>query len=321
MLPFTIDDLVRAVNKTRPVRTPIKDTHFTGSSTHTTDSVQLDIKTSPEGIATVISRGSKSKRAQKDGWSTITVTIPHFAEHDIVKTADLIGRRAFGKTTQERIAARVNEKQAQLRSKFDRTQEFMCIKAMQGQVVDGAGNVIATYQVPAATAATVSDGTDDPNDIFDGASVAISRALGGDPGNLTAYLGLTAYKALRKSPLVQSALNNTQSSQGTALFENGAIAKVGGVNIRRLPNVFVDNSGNEVPFLADNAVLITSDEMDGEMVYGPCEAPQSLGGIIEAEYFSYSWEENDPPSDFIRVETNPLPLVARPDSIQQFTFA
>lgn len=317
-IPFNTTALVAAVNKRRPVRTPIKDAHFSRTVLENTDSVQLDIKTGPEGIAVAISRGTKSRRADKSGWDTITVTIPHFSEHDLIKASDLIGARAFGKTTTETMAAKVAEKLDTLRAKFDRTQEFMCIKALQGQVVDGSGNVIASYQVPAPIAASVSNGTDNPQDIFLDASTTISRALGSDPGNVTAYMGLTAYKALLASPFVDAERKNANQGNVQVQFQNGLLTNVGGTNIRLMPAVYIDNTGTEVPFLPDADVIIVSDAMGGEMVYGPAETPN---GPLMTPYFADSWDERDPAGTMIRVETNPLPLVTRPDAIARYTFA
>ena len=314
-IPFSTTDLVAAVNKRRPVRTPIKDMHFSRSVLENTDSVQLDIKTGPEGIAVAISRGTKSRRAEKAGWDSLTVTIPHFSEHDLIKASDLIGVRAFGRTTVETMAMKVAEKLDDLRSKFDRTMEYMCIKAMQGQVVDGNGNVIASYSVAAPVAATVSDGTDDPIDVFDDAGTKISRALGSDPGEVVAYMGVNAYKALRTSPKVEQLLNGPAGPQ---MLANGEVARVGGVRIVKMPAVFIDNSGNEVPFVGDNEVIVASNQMGGMMVYGPAETPN---GPLMTEYFADSWEERDPAGTMIRVETNPLPLVSRPDSIVRYTFS
>lgn len=314
-IPFTTTDLVAAVNKRRPVRTPIKDAHFSRSVLESTDSVQLDIKTSPEGLAVAISRGTRSRRASREGWDTVTVTIPHFSEHDLIKASDLVGARAFGRTAVETMAMKVAEKLDVLRARFDRTIEYMCIKAMQGQVVDGNGNVIATYNVAAPVAATVSDGTDDPIDVFDDAGTRIARALGADPGELVAYLGIAAYKALRTSPKVEQLLGGPAGPQ---MLANGEVARVAGVRIVKLPAVFVDNSGAEVPFLGDNEVIIASREMGGMMVYGPAETPT---GPLMTEFFADAWEERDPAGTVIRVETNPLPLVTRPDSIVRYTFA
>ncbi len=314
-IPFTTADLIAAVNKRRPVKTPIKDRHFSKTALLSSDTAQIDVKTSPEGIAVAIARGSKSKRTGKDGWESKTVQVPHFSEHDLIKASDLIGKRAFGKTTRELQASRVAEKLDTLRAKFDRTIEFMCIRAMQGDIVDGAGNVIASFGIAPPTALTVSDGTDSPQDAFDDASIAISRALGGAPGNLVAYCGVNAYKALRQNPDVKQLL---AGPQGPQMLESGEVSRVSGVQINRLPAVFVDNQGATVPFLGDNEVIVTSDELGGEMAYGPAETPE---GPLMTKWFADAWAERDPAGWMVRVETNPLPIVTRPEAVVRYTFS
>jgi len=319
MLPFTSHVLSAVVDKRRPVATPIRNAHFGGpGQNYGTPHIQLDILTSPEGLATAISHGVKSKRAPKDGWETKTITIPRFSEHDIVKASDLIGLRAPGQqTASEALQRRVLQKTDTIRARFDRTLEYMCIKAMQGQVVDGGGNVIATYAVPASSEVDFqADGSaDSPIDVFDDAAVTISRALGQEAGNLIAYCGTDAYKKLRNEATVQALLTGPQGPQ---LLENGEVRRVGGVTTRRLAAVYADDDGNDQPFLAANEILIASDQMGGEIVYGPCEAP---GGLRIQSWFVDTWEDRDPPADYVRVETNPLPVVKRPDSIVRHTVA
>lgn len=317
MLPFTREQLIGVINKRRPVRTPLQDRHFKAGQQYNTRNVQLDILNSPEGLAVAINAGVESKRAARHGWETETITIPRFSEHDLVKAADHEAFRLPGKGPAQQVplAQHVNRKLDAINSRFDRTTEFMCIGAMRGEIKDGDGTVIATYNVDSAQSITLNPetGGDDPLDVFDDAVVAISRELGGMPGNLWAYCGVTAYKKLRNQHRIQKML---LSNLGPQMLSGGELAQVSGIAIERMPAVFVDNTGAEQPFVKDNEIIIAGDEMDAEMIYGPCETPE--GSAPQRTYVD-QWDQRDPAGTMIRVERNPFPLARRPRAVRRFT--
>ena len=314
MIPFNSTQLTGVVNKRRPVRTPILDAHFTARRQVGTPQIQLDVLRDVEGLAIDISHGVKSTRAKNVGWDTKTFTIPRFSEHDILTANDVLGLRAPGQVNRsEALMGLYNRKLDAIRRRFDRTTEYMAVRAMQGEVVDGGGNVIATYEMEPKVTIKFSDSTDDPVDVFDDAAVAISRKLGGEPGNLIAYCGINAYKKLRNHDKVQQLLTGPQGPQ---MIESGEVRRISGITIRRMPNVFADLSGADQPFVDDDTIIIASDDMGGELIYGPCEG--SGGRLALVNYLVDTWEEKDPPGTVVRVETNPLPIVTRPDSVRRF---
>ena len=314
MIPFSRAELIGVVSQRRPVQTPILDNHFSNTRNLGSRTVQLDIKMSPEGLAEAISPGAESNRASRAGWETMTLTIPRFSEHDLLKAADIQDLRQPGTRNQQiPLMQAINDTMDPIISRFDRTREYMAIKAMQGQIEDGAGNIIATYGVPSATDVTFkSDGTgDNPIDVFDDEAVAIAQELGSEPGGLIAYCGPGAYKALRNESKVLDLLNGPQGPQ---MLEGGEVRRIGGVTIRRLPSVFVNNQGVEQTFVPDNEIIIASNAMGGTELFGPCETPE---GMRMMNRYVDTWEERDPAGQRFRVETNPLPLVRRPASIRR----
>mgnify|MGYP000294125702 CR=1 FL=1 len=317
MLPWTREQLIGVIDRRRPVRTPLQDRHFPPGQQYTTRQVQLDIRQSPEGLAVAISAGVESTRAARHGWETQTVTIPRFSEHDLVRAADHQAFRLPGRspTAQVPLAQHVNRKLDAITARFDRTVEFMCVGAMRGQIKDGDGSVLATYNVDPAQSVTFNpdSGGDDPLDVFDDAVVAIARELGGMPGNLWAYCGVTAYKRLRDQHRIQSMLT---SNLGPQMLSGGELAQVSGIGIQRMPAVFVDNNGDEQPFVYDDEIIVASDELGGETIYGPCETPE---GSVQQRNFVDQWDQRDPAGTAIRVERNPFPLLSRPRAVRRFT--
>lgn len=317
MLPWTRQQLIGVVNRRRPVRTPLQDRHFPAGQQYGTRQVQLDIMRSPEGLAVAISAGVESTRAARHGWETQTITIPRFSEHDLVRAADHEAFRIPGRGPADQVplAQHVNRKLDAITSRFDRTGEFMAIGAMRGEVKDGNGNVIATYQTESPQAVTfkADSGGDDPLDVMDDAVIVISRELGGMPGNVWAYCGTTAYKKLRNQHRIERML---QSNLGPQMLSGGELAQVSGVQIQRMPAVFVDNTGSEQPFVKDDEIIVASDELDAETIFGPCETPE---GSIQEQTFVDQWDQRDPAGTVIRVERNPFPLLRRPRAVRRLT--
>lgn len=315
MLPFDNVTLTEVVNKRRPVATPIKDQLFTATRQLATETAQIDVIQGPEGLMVAISREAESPKTKRRSVSTQTVTIPRFSEHDLITASDQIKYRAPGVVNGgEAFEQLVVDKLDTLRERIDRTTEFMCVRAIQGQVVDGGDNVIATYPVMAPETLNFSVG-DNANDAFDDAAIQISRALGRDPNGLVAWAGKDAYQAIRRNQAVREMLAGTAA--GVTIIQTGRLNLLGGLEIRRLIATYVDDDGNEHPFLGDDEVIITAADAQFRMYHGPCSGEG--GRLVLRPFYAQQSEKDDPPSTKIRVESNPLPVVNRPEAIWRGT--
>lgn len=308
-LPYDNLTLTQVINKRRPVVTPILDTHFTRRRVVPTSVIQMDIITGPEGIMIAISREAASRKAERRAVESKTFMIPRFSEHDFVTASDQLLYRAPGVINGgESFDMLINDKLDTIRSKGDRTKEVMSINAMRGSVIDGDGNVIATYDTP--TPVDIDFSTADPVIVYDNANVAISRALGRNPAGLVCYCGLTAYQRLWANPKVQDLI---KGPAGPQMMESGELRLVGGVTIRRLTSVYVNNAGTEVPFMPDAEMIVVAADADFELIHGPCSA--AGGRLALIPWYVQQTEEDDPPSTKVRGETNPLTVVNRPEAI------
>jgi hypothetical protein len=315
-IPFSSTVLSGVIDKRRPVKTPIVDRHFTSFVQWGIPYGQIDVVTDPEGLAVVVSHGAKSLRAPDGAESGKTISLPRFTEHFTVAAVDLIGLRqpgSMGQRTQQQV---YNRKMDTVRARFDRTLEYMAIRGCQGQVTDGKGNVLATYDVPAIDEVDFTnapaDGGDDPIDVFDDLGTVIGRALGGDPGVLSVYAGTEAYKIIRRNPKILEMMQGTQAA--VTLLESGELRPISGVSIRKHPHVYADFGGNDHLFLAENELLILSDAAKFQLIAGPVETPQ---GLKSQRWYVDSWDERDPPANICRVETSILPVVTRPEAVRR----
>lgn len=303
--------LSKVVDKRRPVQMTIWDKMFTETHMMDSNTIAIDVLTDDEGIAQVVSPGAQSRKASQVGWESQTLTIPRFSEHDFVKAGDISGLRTPGSNAAEQLMAVYVRKMDGIRARFDRTKEFMAMKALLGTIVDGGGRTLASWTLPAAV--NVDFASVDALDAMDNATLAISRALGGPTGEIVAFCGATAFQNLRGNAQVQDLLSGPA---GPGMIENGQLAKVGGVTIIRVPWVYKDNTGATQKFLADDKIVIAPTTGLGARVFGPCETPD---GLVKTEWFVDTEKLKDPPATKIRVETNPIPVPLRPNAIYTIT--
>ena len=91
----------------------------------------------------------------------------------------------------------------------------------------------------------------------------------------------------------------------------------GKIQVRRLSHTYLDAADDtRKPFLADDAMIITSSNLNGMMLYAPVETKK---GLLMAQTHVDEFWENDPPVCVERFESNPMPFMKRPDGVIEFT--
>lgn len=315
ILPFDAITLLRAIEKaSAPASTPVLTRHFADAGVVPTETVQVDVVTGPEGLMVAISRDAESTVGKRELVETKTFRIPRFSEKFSVTPADLVLYRQPGvQNGGAGMAQLVGRRLRNLMNKLASTKEVMAIRALQGEVSDGDGNVIATY--PVGNDGSVNFSTTNPREYFDNAATTISRALRSDTVQLICYVGKTAYQKLLLHPDVQALL---AGPAGPSMLENGVLRTLHGVTIQRVNGAYTNNSGAETPYLADNAMITTAVGPYFELYHGPCSTPQ---GIALLPQFVDTWETRDPPTSWTRLESNPLPIVQRPEAVRKATAA
>lgn len=315
ILPFDNITLLRAVEKaSAPADTPILSGHFTDAGVVPDETVQVDVVTGPEGLMVAISRDAEARKANRENVDTKTFTIPRFSEKDSVTASDLIRYRQPGTSGGLQGQAQlVGRKLRKINNKLNSTKEVMAIRALQGEVSDGDGNVLANF--PVGDDGSLDFDTLNPREYFDSAAVTVSRALRVSQVKLVAYVGQLAYRKLLLHPDVQALLAGTA---GPAMLENGELRMLHGVTIRRINGAYTNNSGVETPYLPDDAMITTALGPYFELYHGPCSTPT---GVALQPIFVDQWETRDPPAAWVRLESNPLPIVQRPEAVRKATVA
>lgn len=316
MIPFNTHALVAAINRRFSPSTPIFNRYFSRARLSDSNLVQLDQKETNTGIMQTISYGAQSRRVNRPGWESKTFQIPRFSEHDVVKGGSRVGERVFGSKTDAKIGLSQDRRDAvqNLLDRSDATREFMAIKALCGQVVDGAGTVIANYPITTvAGALDFAGGTHKPTEIIRTAKRLIGRELGTGAATVDVLIGWQAYEYFLEAPEVLALREKYGLEMLNHMWPTGAQE----VTFQVIDHTYHDADGNDQEFFDPEDIVIMSPMMNSYSLYGPVETSEN-GLQMRQSYFDM-WREKDPPAEFIRFESNPLPFMDRPYAIRKYT--
>jgi len=320
---FQTRSLSAAINLIRPVPTVILDQVFNRKLRQLSPRFAWDIYGASERVLKSISANEPAQVTAQEGYQTVTCDAPRFAEKRLIAAHELASMRGFG---QQALPALLKEhigrEQAQMRRKMDLTREFMAAKALSGQVVDDAGQVLVDYNFAAEQTPTLT-GTDlwtdqasDPLKNIRAWKKQIAQSVG-QVSKWVGFCGSAAMDALLDNGAVLELIKYTQ---GGEIASDGRIANLGGVAIYEYYGSYVDSTGTRQDLIpADRFVLVGVAEDGFAELYAPVvdfDSEFGAGQGKPGEVFSAkSWKTDDPSGRWLKVEARPLPVIMRPDSI------
>jgi hypothetical protein len=89
---------------------------------------------------------------------------------------------------------------------------------------------------------------------------------------------------------------------------------VNGIEIYRYGQKYTDRAGSAANFLADDYIALVATQARFSIEFGQI-LDLKAGANVVAEYFSKSWETEDPSSIWILGESRPLPVPWQPEAI------
>lgn len=314
--------LTAAINKMRPVKTPILDKVFGRKKRQLSSLFAWDIKSSAERILKNIRVHAPAQVTDKSDRKTVTCQAPRFAEKRPISAADLDQMRAFGKeAAPELLKERLADEQFDIRGDVDRTREFMAAKALSGQVVDESGAVLVDYHFPAeqkpvlVTTSRWNDPAGDPIKNVRAWKKYIAQRCSVD--RFVAFCGSGAMDALIANPNAQELL---KYAAGKQIAEEGRIANLAGTEIEEYFGSYKDASGAIQQMIPDNIfALVGVGPQTAAELYAPIVDLKAAGGVGNGKpgqvFFSKSWEVQDPSQRWVKGEARPLPALFMPEAI------
>lgn len=326
---FKVRVLTLAVNNMKSVGTKVLDRVFRRRQGQLSDRLAFDIKSGSEAILSSVSIYAPATVQNKTTRKTVVVEAPRFPQKRFLSTAELNAVRAFGQqASTELMATRIGDEQADMRLEIDRTREFMAMKALGGQIVDGSGTVLVDFNLTGdqkptlAGAAKWDQATGDPVKNIRGWKKYISDRVP----------SVSEWIALCGSGTMDLLINNEKARQllqytaGQQIAEEGRIARLSGVNIDEYFGTYLDASNARQDMIGDKDFILVGWSPDAfSEQYAPSiddDDPNGVGkGVAGQLFFSKSWKEEDPSGRWIKVEARPLPVVHRPEAIVYATVA
>jgi hypothetical protein len=315
--------LTAAVNKIKPVRTDVLDRVFARKAPQISENFAWDVVSGSETLMKNIKVAAPATVAQLNGKIHVTCTGPRFAEKRLITAEYLNGLRRFGADVQQELLQNeIARNQADMRAKLDRTREFQAVSALKGLVVDSDGNTIVDYSLPGAQKPTLAGRdlwTDDESKPINNLR-AWKKAIRDGVGNCDsffAFVGSTVMEALLNNPNMRELLKYTIGDQ---VAREGRIAHAAGIDFIEYDFSYLNGSGTRTRALGDSYMILVgvNPDMAAEYYAPPAiigvEGGVGSGGNASMIY-SDSWEERDPSGRWIRVESRPLPVLFKTESI------
>ncbi len=317
---FSARVLSMAVNKMKPVKTPILDKVFKRKRRSLTGIFAWDVKTSSNTLMESISTSAEAIVRGGLGKVEVTCNAPRYAEKELISADSLADMRKFGATAEtELLKERVADEQADMRANMDLTREFQAVKALEGIVVDKNGKVLVDYKVPAemkpvlAGTALWDDEASSPITNLRVWKKIITRQCGGVVSEFVAYCGSGAMNALIDNPNV---LEKLKFVLGQQVAEEGRVARLAKVTIEEYDGSYTDASGTVHDMIPENVFVLVGIVHDGAAeMYAPVIDLDAPGGVGKGKgadmFFSKMWDVKDPSGKWVKVESRPLPVLTR----------
>ncbi|MEW6265310.1 MAG: major capsid protein [Thermodesulfobacteriota bacterium] len=326
---FKIRALTAAVNKMVAPARRIYNRYFQPKEhLEPTDRLAFDIITGSERLLGNISVVAPATVTGKTGRQTVTMTAPRLSHKRVIHASDLNALRAYGQQTQvELMATRLAIEQRDMRNMVDRTMEYWACGALKGQIYDADLSTVLVDYGMAATHTPTLTGTN----LWTNASSKPVERLRSYMKTIEddSYATITGWEAWVGSSVMDALLSHSavldllKYQGGVQIAETGRISLLAGVRIEEYNASFTDSEGNRKRMIDEDRILLIGlcDDLV-DTPYAPIVDHKAPGGVGNTDangagvmFYSASWEEEDPPGRWIKVEARPLPVLQRPGAV------
>lgn len=329
--------LLETLRITKPVGTFILDTFFSRKPKqfHPTNALEIDLVVGKRTLAPYVRACDEHKPVDRSGGETRIVKTPYIKlKRNINACCDLLKRQPGEsiyslRTPQQRGTEMLGNDLVELREMIIRREEWQGAQALltgKSNIRGDDYNDIVDFRMPTTHIIDGLTGTglwsdpgSDPGTAIRTWSAMISASSGTTPS--VGVLGTAAAAALLKNPQFKADLN-TQSGlgAGTINLNNTATADgvmflgtAYGVRLYTYNEIFYDPEADiNGEIIPSNRFLLGSPTARSERHYGVIQDLQA--GNPEIDYFSKSWEQQDPSIRWLGIQSAPLAIPFQPDA-------
>lgn len=324
--------MLKALRQHAAPRRFFQKTFFGRIQTHVTKSVDIDIQKVKRRLAAFTNPKASATVVERDGFETKTVSPAYLKEKVPTRIDDLLSRQ-MGQNIYdpihpaERAADLLGEDMQMLDDRFNRTEEYSCVKSLLNGKLEikgkGVNDVVDFGYIPGEHTMALSgnDGwnkaTGDPMKDLDDWRIMINQRCGLIPTHC--IIGREVYWAIINNELVNKRLDNRRVELGTIKPTDlpEGVRYLGTLNPSMLDLYAYDEwytdpvTGKDEPLIPDDVVLLGNPAARCAMHYGLI---QNLKHPAPVPRFPSVWQEEDGSARWLQLESAPLPCIAQPDA-------
>ena len=323
-------DITDAKELTLAVNNNLEPSRFLASFfktlTHNTKDVMIDFVEGSQKLAPYIRDGQESTITNRDGYATRSVHCYDISlkrrttAFDCLKRlpgeAPIVANAVSPEDRASELAARdMNELQGRIRRSVEKLISDamftgkVSIKDASGKEIDSVDlGLDASHKLTKAWSTSnykgiVSDLEEAATKVAEDSGLTASDVILGSSAADTAFKNDFFLKQLDTKNLAGVAATvNLRVNRGARL-----VGTVGGLRVWRYDEIYKDASNTKHSIIPADGVVVLTDQLQATLHYGI--AGDIENGFFEGEFAADTWFEKDPPVQWLRVRSAPLPII------------
>lgn len=315
---YGVEPLTKAINKIPAVPTTIRSKGIFKPEFLTTTTVKVEEK---EGILSLVqsrARGVPGEPVAESRKPPKSFETIHLVKNDIVYADEVQNVRAFGKTTAETVQERVLGKAAAMKNDIELTREHLMLGALKGKILDADGTEIYDiYREFGLTRAEhnwqLSNDKTNVSTLADKLHLDFAKKARGETiGSLISFVSAEFMETLINHKSVYEVYLRLKEAQQQR--EGDTHIHFWHKNIDFI--VYADDFASGLKIGADEAIVLPSQSRNAfKEFFAPADMSSTVNSVALPYYLTREPLKHDTGWD-LRAQSNPLPLVLRPDLVQ-----
>lgn len=316
---YGVRPMTEAINKLPTTPTIIRDLGLFKPEYLSTTYVDISVKHGKTTLIEAVPRGTPGKPVNERYDDSQPFKILHLPKDDAVRADDVQNVRVFGSDNKaEAVATKVNDKLTSMKSDMEYTREHLMLGALQGKLIDKDGTTVLVdiYKRFGLTRksfnwALSSAATEVGKDI-DTAKRYLSTKRGGE--------AVSGWYVLASPEFMDALIYHKSIKELYARYQDGEVYRTGATeigfkhkNIEFITYDHVFESGLQIP-TGEAIILPKGTRQSFKEYFAPADMNTTVNTIAKPYYASRERLKHDKGWS-LHTQTNPLPLLLRPDLV------
>lgn len=317
---FGVQSLTEAINALPDTPSILGNLGIFKKEFKTTTYVSVERKDNTLSLVANTPRGAAGMPVKSQRFAPKTFAMMHLVKDDIVRADDVQNLRAFGtKSTTMAVAELVNDKMTLMKADIDYTIEHARLGALKGKILDADGaTVIADlYKEFGLTRIehnwALSNTKTKVGTLIDTYKQGIAKARRGEM--------VTGYVCLVSPEFMNTLISHDSVAQLYLRHQDGLVYREGNTDVEFIHKgvkfiVYADEFDSGLKLADDEGIILpTGTRTAFREYYAPADMNTTVNTRAAAYYASREKLKHDKGWE-LHAQSNPLPLVLRPDLVQ-----